>query len=258
MTSFYLALALIIAVALNQHRPLVRAMGAAIAGLALCFMAGSIALAWTDGTFAAARNTAVPNTAALASNMPYWLTLEAIVLVAIAGAAFWSIPRQLRAGPTDPPPARGTNQAYGQVTRALHWTSAVLIFAAFTMGQFVTVLSPAVPEHAMFLATHLAIGGAIFLLTFGRMIERLLRPSPPTSGRAMLAHTAGYALIVATCVSGLAMIDTPVDLYGLKLPNLPADPLAETMHRDRLPLLFGIFILAHLAGATRAIGRMVR
>jgi cytochrome b561 len=248
MTSFYLALALIIALALNQRRPLVRALGAATAGLALCFMAGSIALAWTDGTFAAASR----------SRTPLWLTLEAVVLVAIAGVAFWSVPRQLRAAASEPLPLRGTKAAYGQVTRALHWTSAVLIFAAFTMGQFVTVLSPAVPEHAMFLATHLAIGGAIFLLTFGRLIERLLRPSPPTPGRVKLAHAAGYALIIATCVSGLAMVDAPVDLYGLKLPNLPSDPLAETMHRGRLPLLFGLFILAHLAGATRAIGRMVR
>ncbi len=247
MTSFYLVLALLIAIALNHRRPQVRALGAATAGLALCFMAGSIALAWTDGTFAAA-----------AGSTPFWLSIEAVVLIAIAGAAFWAIPRQLRAGLSEAPPLRGTKQAYGLTTRALHWTSAVLIFAAFTMGQFVTVLSPALPEHAMFLATHLAIGGAIFLFTFGRMIERLLRPSPPTPGRVKLAHAAGYALIIATCVSGLAMVETPVDLYGLKLPNLPADPLAETMHRDRLPLLFGLFILAHLAGGFRAIGRMVR
>lgn len=247
MTSFYLALAFIIAVTLNHRRPAVRAAGLLLGGLALCFMAGSIALAWTDGTFAAAPG-----------NTPLWLTLEAAVLVIIAAVAFWAIPRQLRAGPTEAPPLQNTRHAYGQITRTLHWMSAVLIIAAFTMGQFVSVLSPNLPEHAMFLATHIAIGGAIFLLTFGRMLARLLSPSPLTPGRAKLAHFIGYALIIATCVSGLALIEAPVNLYGLKLPNLPADPVAEQMHRHRLPLLFGLFILAHLYGAVRAIRRMAR
>nr|WP_310523847.1 cytochrome b/b6 domain-containing protein [Polymorphobacter sp.] len=248
MTSFYLALALTIALTLNNRHKVVRATGTAIAAISLGFMAWSIILANSDGTFAAAPAN---------SRTPLLLNIEAALLIAGAALLLWTVPRQLRQ-PTTPIPLRGTPTAYGQITRTLHWTSAVLIIAAFTMGQFIGILATDNPVRADFLATHIAIGGAIFLLTFARMIERLLKPAPPNPTNVHLAHCLLYALITATCVTGLAMVDTPVQLLGLSLPNLPADPIAAPLHQRTLPVLFLILIALHLYGAIRAIRRMAR
>ena len=53
--------------------------------------------------------------------------------------------------------------------------SETLRIAAFTMGLFVAILPEARPERADFLSAHMAIGGAVFLLTFARMFERLVK-----------------------------------------------------------------------------------
>ena len=248
MTSFYLALALTLAATLNARHAVVRAAGNLIAAIALGFLAWSIVLANRDGSFAAAPAT---------SHTPLLLNLEAMVFTLGAGLLIATIPRQLRR-PAEPIPLRGTTTAYGQITRLLHWSSAVLIIAAFTMGQFVSILAPGAPERAQFLATHTAIGGAIFLLGFARMIERLLKPAPPTPDLARIGHFLLYAVITAFCVTGLAMVDAPVALLGLQLPNLPADPVAEPLHRGPLQLAFALLLAGHLYGAIRAIRRMAR
>lgn len=249
MTSFYLALALFIALTLTHRSAIIRAIGTAAVALALGFMAWSIVLANLDGTFARAP---------AGSSTPFLLNLQAALLVVGAALFGWTIPGQLRRGAAPAIANHNTPAGYGRITRTLHWTSAVLVIAAFTIGLFVTILPPATALRADFLATHMAVGGAIFLLNFGRMIERLWTPSPPTDRAAAAGHFALYALITAFCVTGLAMATAPVDLFGLKLPNLPADPIAAPLHRRVLPLVFALLVAAHLAGAVRAIRRMAR
>ena len=228
-----------------------------MAAVALGFMAWSIVLANLDGTFAAAP---------AGSRTPLWLNIQAALIVAGIGLLLWSIPRQFRQTAGDVPPGggaasiplRGTPLAYGAITRALHWAGATLVIAAFTIGQFVGILAPGNPIRAEFLATHLAIGGAVFLLTLARMFERLVKPAPPNPGSAHLAHFLLYTVITAICVTGLAMAKAPVDLMGLKLPNLPATPIAAPLHQRALPVLLVILFGLHLAGAVKSIGRMAR
>ena len=248
MTSLYLGLAVAIAATINAGWGWLRALGRVIAAGAMAMMAWSIVLANRDGTFAA---VAAGNTSPLLLNIAAGLLgMAALLLLA-------SIPRALRPA-TDTVPPRSTITAYGQVTRGLHWASAVLIIAAFVIGMFVAILPETRPERAEFLGAHLAIGGAVFLLTMARTFERLVRPAPPTRGAVMLAHFGLYALIIAICVTGLAMADAPIPLLGLSLPNLPANPIAAPLHRAILPWVLLVFFAGHLMGAVRAIRRMAR
>ena len=247
MTSFYLGLALTIAVTVNSRFALVRALGSLVAATALGFLVWSIVLANRDGTFAAAAGTPTP----------LLLNIEAGLLAIAALLLLVGIPRQFRRA-SDTVPPRSTTAAYGRVTRGLHWASAVLIIAAFTMGQFVGILPDTAPDRAEFLATHMAIGGAIFLLTMARLFERLVRPAPPTAAIAQGGHFLLYSLLVAVSLTGLALATAPIPLLGLSLPNLPASPFAEPLHRIVLPILLALLFTAHLAGAVTAIRRMAR
>ncbi|KPF78573.1 hypothetical protein IP88_03250 [alpha proteobacterium AAP81b] len=248
MTNFYLGLALIIALTVNARPAALRVAGMLVAVGALALMAASIVLADLDGTFAAAP---------AASWTPLFLNLEATLLTAGALLLLWGIPRQLRRAPAEVP-LRSTPAAYGQVTRGLHWASATLIVTAFVIGQFVTVLPPTRPERADFLATHMSIGAAIFLLTMARLAERLFREAPPNRLAAHAGHFLLYCLLIATSLTGLALAGGPVPLLGLQLPPLPPDPLAAPLHRSVLPVLFGLLFAAHLVGAVKALGRMTR
>jgi cytochrome b561 len=248
MTSLYLALALTLALTLNARFAAIRAAGTLVAATAMGFMAWSIVLANQDGTFAAAP---------AGSRTPLLLNIEAGLLVLGIGVLLWSLPGQFRRPAADIP-WRGTSSAYGHTTRSLHWAGATLIIAAFVIGQFISILAPTNPIRPEFLTTHMAIGGAVFLLTFARMFERLMKPGPPNRQAAHWAHFLLYTLIVSTCVTGLAMATAPIDLLGLKLPNLPADPIAAPLHRLALPVFFLLLIPPHLLGAVKAIRRMAR
>jgi cytochrome b561 len=279
MTSFYLGLALVLAITINNRFAAVRALGVLVAAVALGFMAWSIVLADLDGTFARAPKGSI---------LPWLLNGEAVLITLGALLLLWTIPRQFRsttnpvlpssttnpvlpssttnavlplsttnAVPPNAVPLRSTGAAYGHLTRGLHWASATLIIAAFTMGQFIAVLAADDPVRADFLTTHMAIGGAIFLLTFARMFERLVRPAPPNKAAAHVGHFLLYTLVTAVCVTGLALSPAPVDLLGLKLPNLPAGSIAGPLHRV-LAALTGLLFLGHLYAAFSAIRRMAR
>ena len=247
MTSFYLGLALIIAITINNRLAAVRALGSLVAAVALGFMAWSIVLADLDGTFARAPAGSV---------LPWLLNGEAVLITAGALLLLWSVPRQFRSESGDVP-LRSTTAAYGHLTRGLHWGSAVLIIAAFTMGQFIAVLASDNAVRADFRTTHMAVGGAIFLLTFARMFERLVRPAPPNKGAAHFGHFLLYTLVTAICITGLALASAPIDLLGLKLPNLPAAPIAGPLHKA-LTVLLGLLFLGHICAAVRSIRRMAR
>ncbi len=248
MTSLYLGLALTLALTLNARWPALRALGTIVAITAMGFMAWSIWLANGDGTFAAAPAR---------SRIPLLLNIEAGLLVIGILVLLWSLPGQFRR-PAVEVPWRGTEAAYGHTTRALHWAGATLIIAAYVIGQFVSILAPTNPIRPEFLTTHMAIGGAIFLLTFARMFERLVKPGPPNKAGVHWAHFLLYTLVVSTCVTGLAMATAPIDLLGLRLPNLPADPIAPRLHQLALPVFFLLLIPPHLLGAVKAIRRMAR
>ncbi len=247
MIDFYLATAVLIAVTLNHRRPLVRALGRIAAALALSLIASSILLANLDGTFDRAGGV-----------RPWVLNIEAVLAITAAGALFWTVPFVMREPESAPLPLTGSAQRYGQINRLLHWSAAALIIAAVPMGQFVAVLAPQAGERAGFLAVHMAIGAAVFLLVAARMVVRLASPAPSVPVPAMAAHAALYALLIALCLTGFALAPSPVQLYGLGFPRLPPSVLAEALHRLWLPVLLAALFALHLAGARTSIRRMAR
>jgi len=249
MTSFYLVTAFLIGLCLNHGRPAVRALGRVLAGLALALVASSILLANLDGTFAASTSRV----------RPWLLNLEGVALVLGAGLLFWSAPFALRRLDTgNALPLMGSREAYGRITRLLHWMSGGLMISVFAMGQFVAVLDEKAPERVGFLAVHMGLGAAIFLMIAARMALRLATPAPRVPPPAMIGHALLYALVVAICLTGFAMAAAPVELYGLRFPNLPPSAVAERLHRLWLPVLLLVLFAAHLAGAVQAIRRMAR
>ena len=247
MTSFYLVTACLIGLCLNHGQPAVRALGRVLAGLALALVASSILLANLDGTFAAAGGV-----------RPWLLNAEGVGLLLGAGLLFWSVPFALRRLTEETLPLFGSRTAYGQVTRLLHWMSGGLMISVFAMGQFVAVLDEQAPERAGFLDVHMTLGAAIFLMIAARMALRLATPAPRVPPPAMLGHALLYALVIAICLTGFAMASAPVELFGLRFPNLPPSPTAETLHRLWLPAMLALLFVAHLGGAVQAIRRMAR
>lgn len=249
MTSFYLVTAFLIGICLNHGRPAVRALGRVLAGLALALVASSILLANLDGTFAASASRV----------RPWVLNAEGLALVLGAGLLFWSVPHALRRVEVgDALPLFGSREAYGKLTRLLHWMSGGLMISVFAMGQFVATLRTDAPERAGFLEVHMALGAAIFLMIAARMALRLATPAPRVPPPAMLGHALLYSLVIAICLTGFAMASAPVDLFGLRFPNLPPSPAAERLHRLWLPVLLALLFAAHLGGAVQAIRRMAR
>ncbi len=241
MTSFYLGLALLLALTVNARAGWLRALGRLCAATAMGFLAWSIVLANQDGTFAAV--PAGDRTPLLLNIEGGLIGLGALMLVA-------SLPfTWRRAAPA--PPFRSTGAAYGQIGRGLHWASAALIIPAFTMGQFVRVLPSGRPDRAEFLATHMAIGLAVGALVLVRLGERLARPAPANPPLVRAAHGLLYAVLIALVLTGLAL--APV--LGL---HLPASAGAEALHRVGLPALLALLLAAHLAGAVTVIRRMAR
>jgi len=78
-----------------------------------------------------------------------------IILAVLAALVIVTgLPRLFRRDPGDLP-LRSTPAAYGHLTRGLHWASATLVIAAFTMGLFVAIL----PESRASIEAELAKGG---------------------------------------------------------------------------------------------------
>lgn len=102
---------------------------------------------------------------------------------------------------------------YHAVLVALHWASAVLIFASLASGMLWLNETPnSSPDKIPQLGVHMAFGLLILLLVIAQLAARLLaaRPAPATAGNvwldrlALLTHYSLYAAVVLMAVSGIA------------------------------------------------------
>jgi cytochrome b561 len=241
MTLFYLALAIGIAVLMNLRARWGRLAGQALAAIALFFNIWSIWLAVDDGTFAAAR-----------AHTAQVLSLELMGLIGVAGllALLLLLPGQWRRG--DPVHARNHPQGWGQASRLLHWTSAVLMLSALPIGLFVAVL-PQGPMRAEYLAGHIGVGLAVLALLLARLGWQAASPGPAApNALARLNKAALYGLLAALPASGLALASaTGAPVLGLQLPDAMALPPARLLHQA-LSALFAAAFAAHLAGVIHA------
>ena len=241
MSLFYLALAIGIAVLMNLRARWGRLAGQALAATALFFNIWSIWLAVEDGTFAAAP-----------AKGGQVLALELMGLIGAAGllALLLLLPAQWRSA--NPVHARNHAHGWGQASRLLHWTSAVLMLSALPIGLFVVVL-PQSPMRAEYLAGHIGVGLAVLVLLAARLGWQAASPGPAAPGAlAGLNKIALYGLLAALPASGLALAAaTGAPVLGQQLPEAMEMPTARLLHQG-LSALFAAAFAAHLAGVIHA------
>ncbi len=238
MTSFYLILALGLAVGLNHRAWAWRVVAQVTAVAALAMMGWSIWLANGDGTFAARP---------AADARPLLLNVMALVAVVVIGLLLALLPAQARRS-VEAVPMWNRRLQWGQIGRLLHWGSAVLMLAALPMGLFVAALTPS-PERAEFAGAHNGIGVTVLALLLLRVLAQAASPGPASpNGAARLNKLALYLLLLALPVSGLALAGaTGSPVLGLHLPEAVPMPTARALHQ-LLSALFALAFAAH-AGA---------
>jgi cytochrome b561 len=160
----------------------------------------------------------------------------------------------------DPLPAR-----YGSTAIALHWLTALLVVAGFTLGLSMIGL-PFGRQKLQWYAWHKWIGITVWLVTCARLTWRWTHPPPPMPPMprwqrqvAAMSHGLLYALLVVIPVSGWLYSSAAgvevVYLNLIPLPNLvPKDRAwADVLRNAHLTLNFTLLALVciHVAAALR-------
>lgn len=157
-------------------------------------------------------------------------------------------------------PLRDTPQAYGLVTRALHWSVAALILWQF-LGMGLRLVFGRQPFVGFFVGTHQPVGTVLFLLIVLRILWALAnRRDRPGHGDGPLglAARAGHALLylVMAAVPMVALLrawggERPFAPFGIPVfpgretPIAWTQSLADALHGE-LAWLLGLMILGHV------------
>ncbi|QRX81355.1 cytochrome b [Glaciimonas sp. PAMC28666] len=104
-----------------------------------------------------------------------------------------------------PTPIRYTTTAI-----SMHWLVALLIFAAFGIGWYMTGIPGLTPQKLKLFSWHKWLGVTIFALAVIRVTWRLLHPAPPLppgiprwqQQAAHLVHQLLYVLIIVIPLTG--------------------------------------------------------
>lgn len=154
---------------------------------------------------------------------------------------------------------------YSGLAVALHWLTAALIVAGFTLGLSMIDL-PFGRQKLQWYAWHKWVGITVFLLTCVRLGWRLARaaPAPPPAPRWQLAaatttHWALYALLAVIPLSGwIYSSATGVQVVYLSLFPLPdlvpkGKALASTLRTVHQTLNFTLLglVCLHAAAALK-------
>lgn len=153
---------------------------------------------------------------------------------------------------------------YGHTAIALHWLIALLIFAGWGMGAYMTDLRLS-PEKIKLYSWHKWIGITVLLLACLRAGWRVTHPAPPANTAhptwqrraAGSAHVALYLLMFAIPLSGWMFSSAsgyPVKYLGvIALPDLvdKNKEIAEVLQdvHEVLGFALALIVGAHLAGA---------
>lgn len=151
---------------------------------------------------------------------------------------------------------------YGAVSRAVHWTMAVLLLLMLASEVWFEALEDSLSEASL-MAWHQSLGLALFGLVLFRGLWRWLnrsRLTPPAHWATMarLGHIALYALMILMPLSGLATSlgeGDPVTFFGWMLsgsgPEVEwLEESGEDVHEvlaNVLWLMIGIHVAAALA-----------
>lgn len=157
-------------------------------------------------------------------------------------------------------PLRDTAEAYGLVTRLLHWIIAALILWQF-LGMGLKLILGRQPVVGFFVKLHQPVGTAIFILILLRVVWALLNlNNRPNHGRGIIgmAATVGHLLLylLMLLIPGAALLraygsDRPFAPFGFGI--FPAQQpeitwmvgVADRLHGE-MAWLLGLLILGHV------------
>ena len=137
--------------------------------------------------------------------------------------------------------------AYAKPAIAMHWIVALLIFAAFGLGLYMTDIPGFTPTKLKLFSYHKWIGITVLIFAVLRVLWRLTHPAPgPVPGMpkwqhaaAEAAHVGLYLLILAVPLTGyLLSVAAGVKVVYLGLWELP-------MPFDKSDALKDVFSMAH-------------
>ena len=150
---------------------------------------------------------------------------------------------------------------YSAAAIVLHWLTALLVVAGFTLGLSMVGL-PLSRQKLQWYAWHKWIGITIWLLTWGRLAWRWRHRAPPMElmpawqqRAAVATHALLYALLVAIPLSGWLYSSATgvqvVYLGLLPLPDLvPKDKaMADVLRGVHVTLNFTLLALVCIHGA---------
>ena len=164
---------------------------------------------------------------------------------------------------------------YSTVAIILHWVIAALILTNIGIAWYFNTL------HGMAklspLRWHQSIGLTVLILSFARLVWRLVNPPPKLPDYmaawerwlAIVTHVGFYVIMIGLPLTGWAMRSAsplhfilPINIFGLPWPaigpiaSLPADQMKaaeqtfEAAHQLLGKLAYGLIVL-HVAGALK-------
>ena len=259
-----LASAMIVAVFLNAKAAEARALGTAMAAVLCAAVAGWFFLfVMTTGIL----ENPKPNQTPLDSAKPALLLGQA--LIAAVAAAWLALVAYHQQRDSKVLLLGRENEAdrYGQVSRFLHWTIAILFIALIPMGIFASIIPEGTSFRNAYYVVHKTIGVVVIGLVFVRLVWNRLSPRPaldaalkPTERKlAKFAHGALYVAMVAVPITGFVMTSFhgyPTFFFAWEFGPFWASSDSATIawgsfHKYLLPTLVYLILGAHIAGALK-------
>jgi cytochrome b561 len=162
---------------------------------------------------------------------------------------------------------RNTQNTYGLVPQALHWSVVALVVLAWLLGSFDDALPKGAARDAG-LFVHISAGLAVIALVALRLLWRLGDPPPPpertilgdwADRAARLVHYLLYALVIAVPVVGIVLQFARGDalpvfgLFEIAPPFAPSRPFARSLKEVHEVLANGLIVLAGLHAAAALV-----
>jgi len=155
---------------------------------------------------------------------------------------------------------RSKSDQYDVLSKAFHWITAIMVFAAFLLGpgDFGYLIDTGINPGTRFdIAWHESLGVGVFVVTFLRLIWVAIRPRVPQHQLALglhflsrLMHLALWMLLFALPLSALMALGSeshPLTLLGgfriNELPWIAASYLAGIADWGEVHKFLGDFIL---------------
>lgn len=159
---------------------------------------------------------------------------------------------------------RNTEDAFGLVTRILHWVTTLAVLVALPVGVWISEMEVSLSALKYF-GYHKTLGVTVLLLILLRVIWHMISPPPAPLAHgiawqdrlARWVHRAFYVLLIAMPLSGwIASSATGIDTVVFSTWTLPRiAPVSETWEsagfavHGVLGKLLMACVLLHIGGA---------